>query len=125
MKATTALLFTLLGILMVYASEMPFMPHYLSRPDKWHLLLSMLVFGLLLCGQLIWQVVLMVKHKKMDWTYGGLMVFVLLGFAQLNHPKGNWQEVGYAGLGIIALIISLRHAFDSLKKENKESDLNR
>ena len=122
MKAQSVLFFTLLGILMVYASEMSFMPNYVSRPDKWHLLLPMLLFGVLLLLQLIWRAFIMIKNKKMEWAYIALMALCLLGFAQLNHPKGDWQEVGYAGLSVIAIMLAGSDIFNRLKRNRRLSD---
>ncbi|MEO1518844.1 MAG: hypothetical protein AAFV95_27765 [Bacteroidota bacterium] len=92
-------------ILVTYSSEVAFMPNYKERPDKWYLLMPMLLFYSLFSLQLLWNAVLMVKYKKVKWDD---LVFTLLSIVcltSLNNPKGNWQEVGYLGLAIVFIIL--------------------
>lgn len=118
MKQKYILLILLILTLIVYSSEINFMPNYKKRPDKWHLLIPMLIFYSLIFIQLIWNVIIMIKNRKMDWMYTVFCFISLFCFANLNNPKGNWQEFGYLGLIAISLILTCLNVFIYTKKNH-------
>ena len=111
------LLILLILIIAVYSSEINFMPNYVQKPDKWHLLMPMFIFYSSIFIQLIWNVIVMIRNKKIEWDYSVLTIVSLYCFAILNNSKGNWQEIGYLGIILIIIILtSLNVRFYKKKK---------
>ena len=61
-KAIYIVLLTL--ILIVYSSEIAFLPNYNERPDHWHLFYWVLLISIALIGVLIANVIQMLIVKK-------------------------------------------------------------
>lgn len=106
MRQKNILLILLILLITEYSSEINFMPNYLEKPDKWHLIIPMLTFYLLIFIHLIWNIITMIKYKKLELDYLVFNLVSLLCFANLNNPKGNWQEIGYIGIVSIIIIIT-------------------
>lgn len=90
-------------MLAVYSSEINFMPNYIERPDKWHLIIPMFGFTIIAIGELIWSIIHLVKYKNKAWDAIIIIVLSFICFANLNNPKGNFQEGGYKGLIVITI----------------------
>ena len=111
MKQRNILLISIILILLVYSSEVSFMPNFKDKTDKWHLILPMLIFYSWIIIQLIWNFYSMFKNKKMEWIYTIFSLSTLFCFASLHNSKGNSQELSYLGLIIIFLIISFMNLY--------------
>jgi hypothetical protein len=107
MRQRNILLVSILLILLVYSSEVSFMPNFKDKPDKWELIFPMLTFYSWIIIQLIWNLYSMFRNKKMEWVYTIFSLNTLFCFTLLNNPKGNSQELGYLGLMVIFLFISI------------------
>ena len=82
-------------ILFTYSSEIYFMPNYIDRPDKWHLLVPMIVFYSALILNIIWTLL----KKNIGIQKREILICALItlfGFAMLNSPKGISQILGYS-----------------------------
>jgi hypothetical protein len=99
------IILTSLLILLIYSSEMNFMPNYADRPDKWHLLYPMLIFYSILIFNLGWAIFKKnIGSQKMRILIS--TITTIIGFAMLNNPKGNSQIIGYCII-LIVFIISI------------------
>ena len=105
MTQKNLLLVNLIVILVVYSSEITFMPNYTREPDQWHLFLPMLAFNAIILILLIWNSILMFKARKINWSYTILSISTLTFFALMNSPKGNSPEIGFTGLLMILLVL--------------------
>ena len=104
MKSKLVLFCSILLMLIFYSSEISFMPNFTYRPDKWHLLPLMFGFSILIFVQLIWNIVVMIKKRKVSWDILLLISLSILTFLFLNNPKGNSENIGYLSLMILAVI---------------------
>ena len=120
MKSKMILFLSILIILLIYSSEISFMPHYKSRPDKWHLLIPMFGFFIVFLAQLIWSVIEKIKQKK-DYSNIILITISMLLFATLNTPKGDSQIIGYVGLLIVSIVSIILHLNENKKELNIKS----
>ena len=71
------------------------MPNYINRPDKWHLLIPMIVFYF----ALILNIILTLLKKKIGIQKREILIcaiITLFGFSMLNNPKGISQILGYS-----------------------------
>ncbi|WP_250595812.1 hypothetical protein [Flavobacterium amniphilum] len=94
---------TLLAFLMLvlYAPEMPFMPHYQYRPDMWHLFYTMVTFCTALIICFLWAIIR--RHQKENFI---LIISLSVGFLLLNQNNGNWSVTGYCSIAILFLFLS-------------------
>lgn len=83
------------------------MPNYSEKPDKWHLLFSMLLFYpallIIICVAIFKK---NIKSEKIE-----ILIFTtitLISFAMLNNPKGNSQTIGFLVLSVIGLTAIVR-----------------
>ncbi len=101
-------------ILLIYSSEINFMPNYKDRPDNWNLLLPMIIFyfGLFLC--FVW---LLIKRNISNQKSEILLTLtvILLSFAMLNNRKGFSQITGYLFTAIVFVFSTVKLFF---KKQN-------
>ncbi|BDD05586.1 cell division protein FtsW (lipid II flippase) [Aureibacter tunicatorum] len=102
----TTILLTIISILAIYSVEISFMPNYIHRPDKWHLLYPMLGFYFILFAEYVWITITMIKQKKFFWYYIVILSSILICFLNLNNPKNNSQEIGYVGLILLLIIFT-------------------
>lgn len=101
------LIITLSLILVIYSSEIDFMPNYVDKPDKWHLMIPMLIFYPIL----FLSIVITFLKKKLKSQKKEILILTtisLIGYAMLNNPKGNSQIIGYLILIILWIISILR-----------------
>jgi len=96
-------------ILLIYSSEINFMPNYVDKPDKWHLMIPMLIFYPILLFIII-KTILKKYIKSQKTEILVLTTITLIGYAMLNNPKGNSQIAGYIIL-LILLVISILRLF--------------
>lgn len=118
MKQQISLILILSFVLVVYSSEVSFMPNYEYQPDKWYLIPYLVSFTLLLCVIFIWNVFTGIKSKKINWFFIIQSLFSILVFFNLNNPKGMNQNISF--LLIIVIIASILISF---RKKSKTSDL--
>lgn len=81
-------------IILLYSSEINFMPNYVNKPDKWHLMIPMLLFYPILIFSIV-RIILKKDIKSHKIEILALLVLSLIGYAMLNNPKGNSQITGY------------------------------
>ena len=118
MKLKFTLFVSIIIILIVYSSEISFLPNYKYRPDKWHLFIPMFGIYIALISQLIWSIIEKIKMKKDSVNIIMMAISVLL-FSTLNNPKGNSENIGYFGL-IILGIVSIILYFIENRNESKK-----
>lgn len=116
MKFKIILFISILIILLVYSSEISFMPNFNFRPDKWHLMVPMFGFLIILSLQFFWNIWDKIKNKNKSWSMIILSIISILLFLLLNNPKGNSQNIGYIGLIITAIYTMLTIRFKIHRK---------
>lgn len=94
-------------ILLIYSSEVSFMPNYVDKPDKWHLMIPMLIFYPILLFSIV-RTILKKNIKSQKTEILVLTTMSLIGYAMLNNPKENSQIAGYIILMILLVILILR-----------------
>jgi len=94
-------------ILLIYSSEVSFMPNYVDKPDKWHLMIPMLIFYPILLFSIV-RTILKKNIKSQKTEILVLTTMSLIGYAMLNNPKENSQIAGYIILMILLVISILR-----------------
>ena len=115
MKIQITIILTYFLILIFYSSEISFMPNYVYKFDKWHLIIPMLFFFLVQTIILVWSIVIMIKQRKFNLRLFLIQGLGLLLFAELNNPKGYSQVIGYCGFCIL-LITSLILYFSNIRR---------
>jgi len=115
MKFKIVLFLSIIPILLVYSSEIGFMPNYNYRNDGWHLLIPMFIFYILLISQLIWSIIEQIKKKKNYWDLLMIVISILL-FSALHNPKGVSQNIGYIGLIIVTIASIILYVIDNKKE---------
>lgn len=92
------------------------MPNFKFKPDKWHLIVPMSGFLLILGGQFLWCILEMIKNKKASWNMIILSTMSILLFLSLNNPDRNSQNIGYIGLIIVSFILIIRYQIEKRKQ---------
>lgn len=91
-------------ILVVYSSEIKFMPNYSAKPDKWYLLSSLISFTSLFAIIFIVNIFLLIR-KTITWIGLVWIVLSVLYFLMLNVSDSLSQTLGYFGIFSIICIM--------------------
>ncbi len=87
----------MLLVLIIYSSEIKFMPNYQDRPDKWHLLYPIVVFYPILIIQVL--IILLKTNLGAQKTELLLIsIFAILSFVFLNTLNHTIQLIAYISL---------------------------
>lgn len=103
MKAKLIYILSLILLLIIYSSEIFFMPNYLERGDMWHLFEWILFFSISFGFVLILNLVFMFKQRKANPKVLLILFLTIISFASLNNPKFNFKEFGYVGVILILI----------------------
>jgi len=97
-------------VLLVYSSEISFMPNYDAKPDKLYLLIPILLFSISFIIMLIVNIVFLVKAKIPLTCFVSLILSIIF-FMFLNNPKCSSQIFGFFGVFLInvALFFMIRN----------------
>lgn len=113
MKAKIIFVLTLILILIMYSSEVVFMPNYKERSDVWHLFAWVIIFSSAFIFVAILNLIFMIKYRKANLEVLLILFLTFLFFAFLNNPKSHLQEVGFIGIILIFIYFNF---FSSRKK---------
>jgi hypothetical protein len=117
MKAKIIFVLTLILILIMYSSEIVFMPNYQERSDMWHLFTWIMIFCTTLIFVAILNLIFMLKSRKTNLEVLLILFLTFLFFTFLNNPKSNLQEVGFIGMILIVIYCSFFSSRIKLKSD--------
>lgn len=111
---------TLILIILVFSSEIEFMPNHIHHPDKWHVFFVYLFcMGILIC-ECIWAIVLMIKQRKWIMDLGLGIPLSMFGLQMMLSAHGYDEEIGFILSVSIALFFSIRLYIDKRKLKRQK-----
>lgn len=102
-------------ILIIYSSEIVFLPNYNERPDHWHLFYWVLLISIALIGVLTANVIQMLIVKKANAQVVVILLLSFLCFALLNGFNTYLKTISFIGIALLLIYILL---FQSFKKQS-------
>lgn len=115
MKSKIIFALTIILVLLMYSSEIVFMPNYKERSDMWHLFTWIMIFSSALIFVTILNLFFMLKYQKANLEVLLILFLTFLFFVFLNYPKSNFQEVGFIGMFINLIYCSFINSKIKLK----------
>ena len=115
MKAKAIYIVLLTLILIVYSSEIAFMPNYNENTDHWHLFYWVLLSNIALMGVLIANVMQMLSVKKVNAQVVVILLLSFLCFALLNSSNSYFKAISFIGIVLLLVYIIF---YTSFKKQS-------
>ena len=115
MKGKYVYLLVLFLILVHYSSEISFMPNYIPKGDYWHLLFPMVLFNSSFLILLVYNIIMMVREKRVDFKNLIAFLFSICFFQFLNSPNSTLRNIGYILIGVI-LVYHIIFTLKNVKK---------
>ena len=90
MKEKIALVLTLFITLVIFSSEIYFMPNYEHKPDSWHLFFPIMIISISFIIIFIFTIIKMIRNKKWDFLFLAQCIFPLVSFMIIRNINLNY-----------------------------------
>lgn len=102
-------------ILIVYSSEINFMPNYSQKTDLWHLFYWILFFAIALITISIANSIRMFIAKKINAKILVILFLSCSFFTLLNNSNHYFKTISFVGIALLLIYILI---FKTLKKQS-------